>query len=113
MFTNIAYLGTPSEDIVDNESSLRVTAVGNFRLDTGDPFETVRPHGRGDYQLYYIASGKAHFFFNGNISSPKNQSEFFIFTNSPSGTSALTSFAAINGFISKVERSAASRPSTR
>ena len=65
LFTNVAYLGTPSEDIVDNECSLRVTAVGNFRLDTGDTFETDRPKGRGDYQLYYVASGKAHFFFNG------------------------------------------------
>lgn len=65
MFTNVAYLGVPHEDIVDNNKPLLVTAAGNFRMDQSYVYETDRPQGRGDYQLYYVASGKAHFFFDG------------------------------------------------
>ncbi|MBQ4115908.1 MAG: helix-turn-helix transcriptional regulator [Clostridia bacterium] len=65
MFANAAYLGVPHEDIVDTTRPLLVTAAGNYRMHKNYVYETDRPQGRGDYQLYYVASGKAHFFFDG------------------------------------------------
>ncbi len=65
MFANAAYLGFPSEDIVATDRPLLVTAAGNYRIHKSHVYETDRPLGRGDYQLYYVASGKAHFFFDG------------------------------------------------
>ena len=65
MYTNLAYLGEPHEDIVDNTQPLLITAVGYYRVHTSYIIETERPNGRGDYQLLYVAAGKAHFFFNG------------------------------------------------
>lgn len=65
MYTNVAYLGNPHQDIVDESKSLLVTAAGYYQVHTSPVIETERPHGRGDYQLLYIAAGKAHFYFNG------------------------------------------------
>lgn len=65
MYTNTAYLGKKDEDIVDSTRELLVTAAGYFRIHTSKVFETERPDGRGDYQLLYVAAGKAHFYFNG------------------------------------------------
>lgn len=65
MYANVAYLGVPHEDIVDLTKPLIVTAAGNFRMHKSYVYETDRPDGRGDYQLYYVASGKVHFFFDG------------------------------------------------
>lgn len=64
MFANAAYLGVPHEDIVDNTTPLLVTAAGNYRMHKSQVYETDRPSGRGDYQLYYVAGGKAHFFLD-------------------------------------------------
>lgn len=64
MYTNIAYLGDPHQDIVNNSKSLLVTAAGYYHVHTSPVVETERPNGRGDYQLMYISAGKAHFYFN-------------------------------------------------
>lgn len=65
MFTYTAYLGRTHEDIVDRSKPLLITAAGQYRMENTYVYKTERPEGRGDYQLYYVASGKAHFFFNG------------------------------------------------
>ena len=65
MYTNLAYLGEEHEDIVDVRKPLIVTAAGYYRVHTTPVIETNRPKGRGDYQLLYIAAGKAHFYFGG------------------------------------------------
>lgn len=65
MYTNLAYLGEPHEDIVDNSKPIMVTCCGYYRVHTSAVISTERPTGRGDYQLLYISEGKAHFFFNG------------------------------------------------
>lgn len=65
MYINSAYLGETSEDIVNVERPLLVTAAGNFRLHTGKTLKTTRPNGRGDYQLLYINSGKLHLYEEG------------------------------------------------
>ena len=65
MYTNLAYLGKKHEDIVDKSKPLIITAAGYYRVQTNRVVETRRPNGRGDYQLLYIASGCAHFYFDG------------------------------------------------
>ncbi len=40
-------------------------SCGTYHLFTRPKLPTHRPRGRLDYQILYIASGKAHFFFNG------------------------------------------------
>ena len=66
MYTHTAYLGETHEDIVDTSKQLLITAAGQYRMEKMNVYKTERPNGRGDYQLYYVASGKAHFFFEGN-----------------------------------------------
>lgn len=65
MYTNLAYLGEAHEDIVDVSKPILVTAAGYYRVHTSHVIDTERPNGRGDYQLLYVAAGKAHFFFDG------------------------------------------------
>lgn len=65
MYTDIAYLGKPHEDIVDNTVPFCVTAVGHYRVEKAWKIFTKRRLGRKDFQLLYIASGKAQFFFDG------------------------------------------------
>lgn len=65
MFTNVAYLHNSLSDIVDLSKSLIVTSCGYYRVHSRPVVTTDRPVGRKDYQLLYIASGKAHFYFDG------------------------------------------------
>lgn len=65
MQVNSAYLNNYILEIVDNEKQLVVTSCGNYRMKSRDVFETKRDKGRKDYQLLYIASGRAHFFIDG------------------------------------------------
>lgn len=65
MYTNIAYLGKYDEDIVNLSKPLLVTAAGYYKIIKLKMLDTVRPNGRGDYQLLYIASGKGYFYFDG------------------------------------------------
>ncbi len=63
MFANNAYLNNTTIDIKDKSKPLIVTSVGTYRLYTRPKLPTWRPRGRLDFQLIYIASGKAHFHF--------------------------------------------------
>ncbi|MBO5316158.1 MAG: helix-turn-helix transcriptional regulator [Clostridia bacterium] len=65
MYTNYAYIGENDEDIVDITKPLIVTAAGYNRVVKRRVIATERPNGRGDFQIIYIASGKAHFFLDG------------------------------------------------
>ncbi len=65
MYTNAAYLHNSFSDDIDLSKPLIVTCCGYYRIHTMPAFLTERPQGRKDYQLLYIASGKAHFFFHG------------------------------------------------
>lgn len=64
MYTNNAYLNNSVIDIKDTSKPLIVTSCGTYKLYTHPVFSTWRPHGRRDFQLLYIASGKAHFYFD-------------------------------------------------
>ena len=63
MYTNNSYIGEIDEDIVDNTQPLLITAAGYNKLIKSHVIATERPNGRGDFQLLYISSGRAHFFF--------------------------------------------------
>lgn len=59
------YLGGYDEDIVREDLDFLVTSCGHYRL-LGHPyFETVRPEGRQDYQLLYVAQGTLGAWVNG------------------------------------------------
>lgn len=64
MYINSAYLNNSLIDIKDKSRPLIVTSCGTYRLITKEKLPTHRPKGRVDYQLLYIASGQAHFYFN-------------------------------------------------
>lgn len=63
MYTNNAYLNNSLLDIKDKSKPLIVTCCGTYKLRTRPVFYTLRPKGRIDFQLIYIAAGKAHFHF--------------------------------------------------
>lgn len=65
MYTNVAYLNNSVSVVKDTSKPLIVTSCGYYRVDSGPVIKTNRPKGRRDYQLLYIAEGKAHFYFDG------------------------------------------------
>ena len=59
-------------DTPDDSHPLTVTSCGHYKLIRKKHFETFRPGGRRDYQLLYVANGKARFSVNGQtISVPQ------------------------------------------
>lgn len=65
MYYNNAYLNNSTIDIKDKTKPLIVTSCGTYKLYSKPRLPTWRPKGRRDFQLLYIASGKAHFYFEG------------------------------------------------
>ena len=65
MYTNSAYWHQTRVDFKDKKHPLFVGSCGTYRLKTVSKLPTHRPRGRLDYQLLYIASGKAEFYFHG------------------------------------------------
>lgn len=65
MYVYSAYWHQSRQDFKDKKHPLFVGSCGTYRLMTVPRLPTHRPRGRLDYQLLYIASGKAHFYFNG------------------------------------------------
>ena len=63
MYINNGYLNNTRSPIKDKSRPLIVGSCGTYRLKTKERLPTWRPKGRLDYQLLYVASGKAHFFF--------------------------------------------------
>lgn len=63
MYINSGYLNNTRLPIKDKSKPLIVGSCGTYRLRTKEKLPTWRPRGRLDYQLLYVASGKAHFFF--------------------------------------------------
>ena len=65
MYTDSAYWRNSKIDFRDKKHPLFVGSCGAYHLFTKPKLPTHRPRGRLDYQILYIASGKAHFFFKG------------------------------------------------
>lgn len=64
MYINSAYWHNKVLDFKDKTHPLFVSSCGTYRLLTKPKLPTHRPRGRLDYQILYIASGKAHFYFH-------------------------------------------------
>lgn len=65
MYTDSAYWHNRRMDFKDKKHPLFVGSCGTYHLLTRPKLPTHRPRGRLDFQILYIASGKAHFYFNG------------------------------------------------
>lgn len=65
MYTDNAYWHNSRRDFKDRKHPLFVGSAGVYHLLTRPRLPTHRPKGRLDYQLLYIASGKAYFYFQG------------------------------------------------
>lgn len=65
MYTDSAYWHNKMLDFKDKTRPLFVGSCGTYHLFTKPKLPTHRPRGRIDYQILYIASGKAHFYFGG------------------------------------------------
>lgn len=65
MYTNSAFLNNSQISFKDTSKPLIISSCGTYRLYSIHKLPTLRPKGRVDYQLLYIAAGKAHFFFDG------------------------------------------------
>ena len=66
MYVNSAYLNNSLIDFMDKSKPLIVGSCGTYHLFTHPRLPTYRPKGRLDFQILYIASGKAHFYFKYN-----------------------------------------------
>lgn len=64
MYINSAYLNRSLVDFKDKSRPLIVGSCGTYHLYTRPKLPTHRPKGRLDFQILYIASGKAHFYFD-------------------------------------------------
>lgn len=65
MYLNSGYLNNSRLPLKDKSAPLIVGSCGTYRLKERDKLPTKRPRGRLDYQLLYVASGKAHFIIDG------------------------------------------------
>ncbi|MGN0314580.1 MAG: AraC family transcriptional regulator [Fusicatenibacter sp.] len=65
MYTDSAYYHNRRSGFKDKTHPLFVESCGTYHLFTVPKLPTHRPKGRLDYQLLYIASGKGHFFIQG------------------------------------------------
>ena len=65
MYVNSAYWNNSRIDFKDKTHPLFVGSCGTYRLITRPLLPTHRPRGRLDFQLLYIAAGKAQFYFQG------------------------------------------------
>lgn len=65
MYMDSAYWHNSKIDFKDKTHPLFVGSCGTYHLFTRPKLPTHRPNGRLDWQILYVASGKAHFYFNG------------------------------------------------
>lgn len=63
MYTNTGFLDKEEADLTDRAHPLRINSCGNYKMISRSVMSTFRPEGREDYQLLYIAAGKAWFMF--------------------------------------------------
>lgn len=66
IYMNSAFYGNTHIPLVNKEQPLFVASCGTYRLSTLPKLPTYRPKGRPDWQIIYIAKGKAHFYFDGH-----------------------------------------------
>lgn len=63
MYLNAGFLHNSKLPNKDKSKPLIVNSCGTYRLIRRERLPTWRPKGRLDFQIVYVSSGKAHFFF--------------------------------------------------
>lgn len=61
MLNYSGYYNQSDDDLPINDVELFVKSCGHYKLLHLKKMQTIRPNGRGDYQLLYVAEGTAHF----------------------------------------------------
>lgn len=64
MYINSGYHNHSLIDFKDKSRPLIVGSCGTYRLSSHPKLPTYRPKGRLDFQIIYIAAGRAHFHFD-------------------------------------------------
>ena len=64
MYINSGYHNHSLIDFKDKSRPLIVGSCGTYRLSSHPKLPTYRPRGRLDFQIIYIAAGRAHFHFD-------------------------------------------------
>lgn len=64
MYMNTVFVNDSLIDYKVTDKQLSIIGCGYYKLHAIDKIPTFRPKGRLDYQLLYIASGIAHFYFD-------------------------------------------------
>lgn len=71
MYSNTGFRNNEDKDLVDMDVPLRINSCGVYRLISRPYMFTLRPGGRQDYQLLYVAAGRGHFILeNHDITVP-------------------------------------------
>ena len=65
MYVNSGYVNNSRTDFKDYSAPLIVGSCGTYRLKKRAKLSTYWQKGRRDYQMLYVANGKAHFWFDG------------------------------------------------
>lgn len=67
MINDSGYFDTDEKGTRDLRYEISVNSAGRYKLITRQYFDTVRPGGRNDFQLIYLAGGSADFLIDGTF----------------------------------------------
>ena len=89
IYVNSGYLFNSRVPFREKKKPLRILSAGTYQLYTRPKLPTMRPRGRVDWQLIYIAAGKGHFILDGKevivpagnmiLYQPKQVQDYFYF----------------------------------
>ena len=65
MYINSGYLFNSRVPLKEKKRPLRILSAGTYQLYTWPKLPTLRPRGRVDWQIIYIAAGKGHYILDG------------------------------------------------
>ena len=83
MYTNTGYMNLTEDELENTKIPLRVNSCGVYRLVSLPVMSTFRPLGRSDYQLLYIAAGKAFFTIDGTATEVSEGSMVLYLPHTP------------------------------
>lgn len=83
MYTNTGYMNLMEDELENTKIPLRVNSCGVYRLVSLPVMSTFRPLGRSDYQLLYIAAGKAFFTIDGTATEVSEGSMVLYLPHTP------------------------------
>ena len=89
IYVNSGYLFNSRVPFREKKKPLRILSAGTYQLYTWPKLPTLRPRGRVDWQIIYIAAGKGHFVLDGRevivpagnmiLYQPKQVQDYFDF----------------------------------